>query len=484
MVVATPETYIQRLKEQKPLIYMGGEEIKNIVDNPIFRVGINAIATTYEASTKPECQNLAVLDSPLINEKISRWTHIQQSMDDAILKMRLMRKLGSLFPGCACNYRCITTDCLNAAWVISYEIDKKYHTNYHERVVEIVKHVQKNDLVVGGSIVDPKGDRSLPPSKQPDPDVYLHVVEKGEDGIVVRGAKAHSTAAPYTNMLCVFPCRAMREDEKDYAVAFFTPVDAKGITYICRQSSAPTEPKEVEAPISSRYGHVEAFVVYDDVFVPWKNVFMCGEYEFAGPMMNTFASFHLWHKCGCRTNSIDLTIGAAALIADYNGVERASHIRNYLTEMIINAEIVYSCGIAAAVNGLKHESGVYIPNPLQANVGKYYASKKLGENRFYLQDTAGGLVRTMATEKDYQNPPTRRWMEKYLKGKVDIPVEHRIRAFKLVEDLTASDYAGWYHAMCISGGGGPQLLKGMILATYNLERSKKMAKVAAKIEKS
>ena len=179
---------------------------------------------------------------------------------------------------------------------------------------------------------------------------------------------------------------------------------------------------------------------------------------------------------------MELSIGAVALIADYNGVGRAPHIRNYLTEMIMNAGITYSCGIAAAVEGSKHPSGAYIPKGQFAYTGKAFAARKLGEDRYFMQDAAGGLVGTMATEKDYRNPETGKYMEKYLKGRQDVPTEHRIRAFKLVEDLTASNYAGWYHAMAISGGGGPQLLKTGLFFDYDLEASKSRAKSAAGIK--
>ena len=480
MGIATKDEYIDRLGKQKFNAYMAGEKIENIVDEPSCRLGINAIAISFESASNPSYSELATITSPLINEKISRWTHILENEQDAIAKVKLMRQLGDY--GCPCIYRCITNDCINGAWVISYEIDKKYGTDYHQRVIEEVKEIQRRDIVIGGTIIDPKGDRGLRPSQQGDPDVFLHVVNKDKDGIVVRGAKAHSTAAVYTDMLCAIPSGPLREDEKDFAVGFFAPLDTEGITFVCRPATLPSEPKALENPIGQKFGHAEVFTIYDDVFIPWERVFMCGEYEFAGPLMRAFSSSHILSKCGCRSATMELDIGATALIADVNGAGRVRHIADYLTEMMMNTEIVYSCGIAAAVDGTKHESGAFVPNLIPAFTAKTYAARKLGEHRYFMQDTAGGLVQTMSTEKDYLNPETGKYLDKYLKGKTGIGTEDRLRAFRLIEDLTSSPFAGWYHAMAISGGGGLQLLKQTIRAEYKLDKLVERAKRIAGIK--
>jgi 4-hydroxybutyryl-CoA dehydratase/vinylacetyl-CoA-Delta-isomerase len=481
MGVATKKDYIERLKKQKINGYMMGEKITNIVDDPRIQVGINAIGTTFEAANDSKHRDLVTLESPLINEKINRWTHIVQNEQDAIAKAKSMRQVGGDY-GCPCVYRCIGNDLINTAWVISYDIDKKYGTHYHQNVIEIVKEIQSKDLVIGGTIVDPKGDRALRPSQQPDPDVYLHMAEKRKGGIVVRGAKAHSTAALYSDMLCAIPSYPLRENEKEFAVGFFCPLDAEGLTFMCRPATAPPEPTELENPIGKKYGHAEIFVIYDDVFIPWEKVFMCGEYDFSIPMINTFSAYHMLSKCGCRSASMELDIGATALIAEANGAQKASHINDYINEMIMNAEMVYACSMAAAVNGQRHQSGVFIPDLVPTHAGKAFAARKLGEHRYFMQDSAGGLVQTMVREKDFLNPETGKMMEKYYKANKEFPTEDRVRAFKLIEDLTSSPFAGWYHAMCISGGGGPQMLKQGIRANYDIEKLKERAKKVAGID--
>lgn len=477
MAVRTREEYVDSLRKQNPVIYMDGERVENIVDHPAFQTGLNSLGVTYDSANDPRYRDLATVKSPLIDEEISRWTHLMQDEADARAKVKLMQALGDYM--CPCHYRCMTTDVLHAAWAVSYDIDEKYGTSYHQNMIEITKRVQSNDWAIGGGVVSPKGDRSKGAREQADPDMHLHVVEKKKDGIIVRGAKAHGTAAPYTNILCIVEMMP----EPEYFVGFFTPLDTEGMTLICKAAHGPSEPKELENPLSSKFGgHVEAIIIFEDVFVPWENVFMCGESEFLLPYATILASNHLSAKCLCRSTNMNLSIGATALIADYNGLEGAPHIQDGMNEMAMDAEILYSCAMAAAVEGSKHASGVYVPRMAPLATGKVHSARKLGEHRYYMQDVAGGLVATMASEKDYRNPATAKYLEKYYKGREGVSSDDRVRAFKLMEDLTASEFAGWYHAMCVSGGGAAQGFKAMVGMECGFEKCKGKAKRAAGIE--
>lgn len=476
MGVRTREEYIESLRRQRPNVYLDGERIQNLVDHPAFRTGINSVAVTYDLSNDPAYLHLSRVKSPIIGEEISRWTHIMQDEQDAIIKTRLMAAMGEYL--CPCTYRCITGDVLSAAFAVSHEIDRNHGTSYHQNVLRVVRQAQKDDWVIGGGLISPKGDRSKGVTAQADPDMYLHVVEKRADGIVVRGAKAHSTAAPYTNMLCAEEMELVPE----YFVGFFTPLDTPGITFICKAAHAPVEPKQMENPLSSKFGgHVESMIIFDDVFVPWEMVFMCGEMEGIATFGTILGASHMWHKCMCRWANMDLSIGATALIADCNGVGNAPHIVDALGEMALDAEMLRSCALAACVEGSKHDSGVYTPKLAPVAAGKIFAARKLGEDRYYMQDAAGGLVATMASEKDYLSREVGPYLQKYYKGRDGVPTDDRVRAFKLIEDLTASGFAGWYHAMCISGGGASQTYKAVVAGEYGLERCKAKAKRAAGI---
>ena len=477
MAVRTGDQYRESLKQLKPHVYCAGERVTHVTDHPLFRTGINQTAEGYDFAHDPAQEHRMTLVSPLIGEAISRLTHMQRDTKDAVTKLEVVRSFVQ-------KHVCMNCGQVNGPcglWATTYETDQKHQTQYHGRFVDFIKYVQKNDLRTSGVFMDPKGDRSRSPTEQADPDLYLHIVERRKNGIVVRGARVSITGAPYRHELIVIPSRALREAERDYAVSFAIPVDTPGVKFIARPTPSPQDQGEMDNPVSSRYGDVECITVFEDVFVPWERVFMCGEWEFAGRQVHFYGSLHRQCKCACMAARFDLLTGAGALIAEYNGLERVGHIREKLTELMTVAEIAYGCGLGAAVDGYQHPSGVWIPNGLTANAGLYYARSRYGEAMGLLQDVAGGLVVTMPTEKDYLNPETRPYMEKYLKGKADIPTEHRIRAFKLIEDLTASRLAGWLLGSSVCSGGTLQTHRVEVVRRYDLEARKKAAQALAGI---
>ncbi len=478
MVLKTKEQYLESLKQQKPTIYMFGEKITDRVNHPLLRPQIEVIALTYELAHDPRYDGLTTAVSHITGEKINRFTHIHQSTDDLVKKVQMTRMYARY---CVCIQRCMAIDALNALSIVTYEIDKKYGTNYYQNFLKYIEWFQRNDIMATCAMTDVKGDRRLRPSKQPDPDLYVHVVEKGDDGIVVRGAKCHTTAGVPSNELIVLPTRALTEDDKDYAVAFAVPVDAKGLKFVAR-STVPRERGKIDAPFRTKWGVTETVTIFDDVFVPWERVFMCGEWEFAWPVVDLFAIYHRHSYCGCKPAVTDMLTGVAALLAEYNGVEQAPHIREKLTDMACTAEQMYACGIAASVRGKPMGPGTYVPDRVLVNIGKYIAGTHIYEEIYRVHDVAGGLAITCPSEKDYFHPEVHPYLEKYLKGVAEVPTEHRVRAFKLAEDLTAHGFAGWIMVASCHGGGSPEAQRITIYRDYDFETRKKIAKCLAGIE--
>ena len=282
MALKTPAEYLESLKRLKRNVYLMGEKVDNIVDHPIIRPSINSVAMTYELAGDPEHEDLMTCTSSLTGEKINRFCHLHQSTDDLIKKVKMQRLMGQ--KTAACFQRCVGMDAFNALDSTTFEMDQKLGTSYHQRFISFLKYVQENDLVVDGAMTDVKGDRGLSPSQQADPDMYVHVVEYKDDGIVVSGAKAHQTGMLNSHEMIVMPTSAMTEKDKDYAVTFTIPTDAEGIVYIYGRQSCDTRRLEggsIDVG-NARFGGQEVLTVFDRVFVPWERVFMCGEWEFSG----------------------------------------------------------------------------------------------------------------------------------------------------------------------------------------------------------
>jgi 4-hydroxybutyryl-CoA dehydratase/vinylacetyl-CoA-Delta-isomerase len=369
MKMKTPQQYIQSLRKLDLVVYMMGKRVATVVDDPIIRPSLNAVAMTYALAANPKYADIMTATSHITGKKINRFTHIHQSADDLVKKSKMGRLLGSL-TGC-CFQRCVGMDALNALSMTTYDIDAKHGTQYNKRFLKYLEYVQDNDLVCDGAMTDPKGDRSLPPHKQADPDLFLRVVEERPDGIVVRGAKAHESGAVISHEVIVMPTISLREEDRDYAVSFAVPSDTTGITYIMGRQSCDTRKLERGTIDQGNiiFGGHEALIVFDDVFVPWDRVFMYREYDFSGQLVEQFASYHR-QSYACKVGVGDVLIGAAQTAAEYNGAERASHVKDKIIEMNQLNETLYCGCIACASEGRREPSGTWYVDPLLANVHK------------------------------------------------------------------------------------------------------------------
>lgn len=483
MALMTRDEYIESLRKLNIKVYLFGELVENPVDHPIIRPSLNSLAMTYELAQQDEYKDLMTAKSNLTGEVINRFCHLHQSTDDLIKKVKMQRLLGQKTAGCF--QRCVGMDAFNSVFSTTFEIDKKHKTNYHENFTNYMKFVQNKDLTVDGAMTDPKGDRSLSPSQQEDPDMFLHVVERRADGVVVRGAKAHQTGSINSHEHLVMPTIAMGPDDKDYAISFAIETDAEGIYMIYGRQSCDLRKMEENADIdlgNSEFGGHEALVVFDDVFIPNDRLFLNGETEFAGMLVERFAGYHRQSYGGCKVGVGDVLIGAAAVAADYNGVEKASHIKDKLIEMTHLNETLYACGIACSAEGSQTSAGNYQIDLLLANICKQNITRFPYEIARLAEDISGGLFVTLPSEKDFNHPVIGPICQKYFKGNAKVPTENRRRILRLVENLTLGTAAVGYRTESMHGAGSPQAQRIMISRQSNLTHKKELAKNIAKIK--
>ncbi|HOV91143.1 MAG TPA: 4-hydroxyphenylacetate 3-hydroxylase N-terminal domain-containing protein [Syntrophorhabdaceae bacterium] len=477
MGLKTKDEYIESLRALKPTAYMFGQRITNIVDNPRIRAGIEATGATYELAHMPEYRDLIVTVSPLINEEVNRFTLPPSSIEDLVARVKINRKVANYVA--TCHQRCTGLDCLSTLAIVTYDIDQKYGTSYNKNFIEFLKYMQKNDLTANAGVTDVKGDRSLAPHEQPDKDMFLHVVEKREDGIVVRGAKAHQTGSLSSHEIIVLPTRAMSKNDKDYAVSFAIPSDTEGLIHVVGRSTL--DMREIDGCDIGNiyYSKYCPTLIFNDVFVPWNRVFMCGETEFASEMVIKFSSFHRQSHGGCKSGKIDCMIGTALTLMDYNGTSKAGHLKQKVIDMIHRAETLYGCCLASSYEGKKQPSGNYFIDTVLANASKIHEGKELAEAIRLMIDVCGGFVADLPSDRDFSNPEIGGLLKKYLKGVEGVPVENRIKMYRLAEKLalesadTISD---------IHGGGSPEAHRVTIFRETDIESKKKAAKRLAGIK--
>jgi 4-hydroxybutyryl-CoA dehydratase/vinylacetyl-CoA-Delta-isomerase len=482
MGLMSKDEYAASLSRMNRRVFVMGEQVRNPADHPLIRPSFNACAVTYRLAEQPEHAGLMLATSNLTGRKVNRFTHLHQSTSDLVAKVKMLRLLGQT-TGC-CFQRCVGMDAFNAVDSVTYEMDRAAGTEYHARFRRYLQHVQERDLVVDGAMTDAKGNRKLRPSKQADPDLFVHIVERESNGIVVRGAKLHQTGALNSHEILVMPTQALSEDDRDYAVCFAIPADAAGVTMICGRQ--PSDTRKLEGgslDVGNReFGGHEAVIVLEDVFVPWEQVFMAGEFAYSGLLVERFAGYHRQSYGGCKVGVGDVLIGAAQYLAEFQGTETASHIRDKIVEMVHLNETMYACGLACSAEGKATASGTYLIDPLLANVCKLNVTRFPYEIARLAQDIAGGLLVTMPSEKDLTNPETGPMLDKYLRGAAEYSTLDRCRMLRLVENLTLGPGAAAFLMESLHGAGSPQAQRIMLGRLADLEAKKSLARRLAGID--
>lgn len=478
--IATGAEYVESLRGRRLRVHYLGERLDEAVDHPVVRPSVNAVARTYDlALEQPE---LATAWSSLAGQRVNRFLHVAESADDVVAQNKMQRRLGQ--DTGTCFQRCVGMDAFNALFSVTYECDRDRGTDYHERLRSFLRYCQVSNLVVGGAMTDPKGDRSKGPSAQHDPDLFTRVVERRPGGVVIRGAKAHQTGCLNSHWVVVMPTMRLSEADADYAVVAAIPVDHPGLTYVLGRQSCDTRALEEGADIdlgNARYGGQEALILIDDVFVPDEYVFLAGEWEYAAPLVERFTAFHR-RSYVCKTGLGDVLIGATAQLAEYHGVAKASHVRDKIVEMAHLNETVYGAGIASSHESTPTAAGNYQNDALLANVCKHNVIRFPYELARLAQDVAGGLVATMPGERDLADPQVGPLLAKYLSTGPDVPTEHRVRLLRLVENLTMGRNAVGYLTESLHGAGSPQAQRVEIARKIDLEADKAMARRLAGVD--
>jgi 4-hydroxybutyryl-CoA dehydratase/vinylacetyl-CoA-Delta-isomerase len=474
MQIRNGAEYIDSLRKLHPRIYYKGKKIEDVTRHPATAPHVRAAAMTYALATKKEYRDLATATSHLTGRTISRFTHVHQNMEDLIKKVKLLRLLGQKTG--TCFQRCVGFDGINAVYSVTFEIDEKLKTEYFERFKTWLIRIQNENLMVVGAMTDPKGDRSRGPAEQADPDQYVHVVERREDGVVIRGAKLHMTGGVNSHEILVMPTTAMDEKSKDYAIVCAVPVDAPGVTMIFgRQASDDRRDKRERIDVGKpSFGSVggEAVIAFEDVFVPKERVFMDGETAYTGSLVYRFAAHHRANYGACKTGLIDVLIGAVGYLTEVQGTSKGSHVRDKITEMTHLSETLYSSSIACSAEGWPTPSGAYMVDTMLANVCKQNVTRFHFEIARLALDLAGGIIATLPSQYDLESEDVGYLVRKYFSGVSGIPTEERIKLARLIETMTG----GTTLVESMHGAGSPQAQRIMIYRESDVEKKMKLAK--------
>jgi 4-hydroxybutyryl-CoA dehydratase/vinylacetyl-CoA-Delta-isomerase len=464
MGLRTAEQYKASLRDGRA-VYFRGEKVPDVTAHPVIGIAVEHAALDYRMAEDAKYRGLAVIKEG--GDEYSRYYHVPKSGDDLLSRSNLIAAATREGATLVVLIKEIGTDALLALQIIGAKMAAAGHPEYSGRIQKFYRHCRDNDLAVAVAQTDTKGDRALSPTQQEHPDYYVRVVEERPDGIVVRGAKVHTSVSTNTNEVIVLPTRAMRAEDKQYAVAFAIPMNTPGLKMIASPHGAAKK-NAFEHPISARHKMMETLTVFDDVFVPRERVFLNGEIDFAGLLALTFVRFHRFTAVSYKLPLLELMAGAGFAIAEANGISRAGHVRDKLTHLAAYHTTVRGL-IEHAARTCTLEEGIAVPNTLLTNVAKYHFAHNYHQAVQIVQDLAGGLLVTAPAEEDLTSEATREYVLKYMGGAKGFDAEKRLRLLNLISDLTSSDYGGYQEVLAVHAEGGFEAEKLQAYREYDFK---------------
>jgi len=471
MALRSADEYRASLRDGRRIWYRG-RPVTDLLGDPELRVAIDHAALDYEVGHDPVHRDLAVAKDPESGEEYSAYYMVPRSSDDLLARSRLIETVTGVGGTLVTLVKEIGSDAL-------FGLLRVLDGEARERVAAYYQKCRDEDLAVAVAQTDVKGDRSLAPHQQPDPDHYVHVVSEDSEGIVVRGAKNHTSVSANANEIIVLPTRAMGPDDADFAVSFAVPVDTPGLSLYVSGYGAG-EHHEFEHPISSKHKMLETLTVFDDVFVPWERVFLCRQPELAGPVALAFVDYHRFTAVSYKLPLVDAFVGTAALIAEMNGVAKVGHIREKLTHLVIYAETVRALTEMAALRAQVGGHGIAYPDPMTTNLAKYTFASGYHHALELVQDCSGGLLVTGPGGDDWDSPEVRSVLEKYYSAAA--PARERLRVMNAIADLTTRDFGGYHAVLAVHAEGSIEAEKKQILRAYEPGRAIAYAKRLAGID--
>ncbi len=486
-MIMNGEEYLKSLRDMRTLVYINGEAVADYYDHPVMKPAVNVLKATYDLASDPrldeELHALIVAESELTGEKINRFLKIVKSREDLLARMKLQRAMMRYTGGCF-GGRCVAGAVIHALWSVTYEMDQASggKTAYHERFRHYMKTAQEKDWAISGNITDAKGDRSLPPHRQADPDLFVRIIEQRKDGIIVNGAKLQQSGAPVAHERLVVPTTALGPDDEPYAVAFAVPGDAEGVIHVNDTAcvNAKFEAMEPEDIGNAAFGmHQSAHILFDHVFVPWDRVFLCGEWKAGRDLVHRFSDYQRFASSACRCGYIDLCIGAASAMADYNGVSGKAHIQEKIVDMSVDSETLYGLVAGSATLSTPTASGVPLPETLIINAAKLYMNDAILHTGQRLAEIGGGILVTRPSSRDLKIPKVGDLLLKYHQGKEGVLVTDRLKMARLSESLSGLAAATPILSVIAAGPPATQRLNFRLMT--NVKRDRRAAERLAGI---
>jgi 4-hydroxyphenylacetate 3-monooxygenase len=437
-MIRTGEEYLESIRDGRE-VWIDGERVEDVPSHPAFKPIVDIRARIYDLAREERTREQMTYVDDETGELCPVGAKPPQTKEDWHAKRTAVDVVLDEVGGIVTR---VGDETVGEMWSLydGQDVLNELDPRFAENIRRHVREAALEDPFHVSANTDAKGDRSKRPQDQ-DPDVLLHVVAERDDGIVVRGAK-FETAAAYANQAFVKPTIGdWGSDElSDYAVGFIADMGAPGMKFICRSGFAARQPVE-DYPLSNRHDEVDTMIVFDDVLVPWENVFFYRHTRAAQFIRLTLHRYSMFAYVQRYLRWADLLLGIAYLNAQQTGIKLHQGVREKIAQVAAYREGINAHLTAAVELAEPSPGGLLMPNQQLLYTGRVLAASQLPAVMHTVRDLCGCQVSLMPSESTFRHPEAGPWLEKYFRvGETE--AEERRKLFAFARDLLNSDYAG------------------------------------------
>lgn len=434
--------YVESLRDGRA-VYLDGERLGDVTKHPAFAEPIRRIAETYDRARAPEARDAATFVDPASGRRHSTMWLLPRSADDLAARRRAHR----LWAEASYGLMGRTPDhvaCVLTAFAAWRELFDRGGPRFGDNVVRFHARARDEDLYVAYGIVPLQIDRSQPAHRQPEPFLFPGVVGERDDGIVVRGSQGITTSAVLADWLFISYITPLVEGDEDYAISFVTPVSAPGVRIYPRRPYAQGATSVFDYPLSSRFDEVDATVVFDDVLVPWEQVFIHRRVDLVNAQFHETPSHTLanFQSLVRFTVKLEFMAGLALRLAELHRSERSPAVQAALGGEIAALCAAFEALVQAAERNPLVRNGVARPGPQYIYAGMSLQRRLIVDMLRAIRELAGGAFQQLpSSEAGFTSPETRADLERYLRA-AEAPARERVKLVKLVWDFVGTEFGG------------------------------------------
>ena len=452
--------YIEGLRDGRA-VYLNGSRVDDVVEHPAFREGIRSIAHLYDLANDPANRELLTFPSPRDGRPVNKSWLTPRTRDDLAARRLALKRLHDTSYGLLGRSPDHVASFF-AAFGGSGDFFARGRREFADNLLRFYARAADEDLYLSYTIVHPTVDRGKPAHQQPEPFLYAGAVAERDGGIVIRGAQMLGTGSVMSDWIFVTVILPLRPGDEDYAISLVVPCSAPGVKIYPRRPYALGAPSVFDYPLSTRFDETDSLVVFDDVFVPWEDVFIYRDLALtfgqfndtaAHVLGNTQAHIRFWAK-------LQFLAGLVKRIMDGSGQSARPDVQALLGELATQVSLVEGLILAAEAKAAPDEFGVMRPDGAIVYANQVLQAALYPELIVKVRGMLGGsVIQLPSSATELLNPDTAADVKRYVRWP-DVPGEQRVKLLKLVWDLIGSEFGSRHVQYEMFYAGEPASVKG------------------------